>query len=36
LLQFWSQETLKSPAARAAWVPPDRAPLALNDEHSGR
>lgn len=29
LLRFWSQETLMSPAARAAWVPPDRAPLAL-------
>lgn len=29
LLCFWSQETLMSPAARAAWVPPDLAPLAL-------
>ena len=29
LLRFWSQETLMSPAARAAWVAPDRAPLAL-------
>ncbi len=29
LLRFWSQETLMSPAARAAWVPPDLAPLAL-------
>jgi hypothetical protein len=29
LLRFWSQETLMSPAARAAWVPPDVAPLAL-------
>ena len=29
LLRFWSQETLTSPAARAAWVPPELAPLAL-------
>jgi hypothetical protein len=29
LLRFWSQETLMSPAARAAWVPPDLAPLVL-------
>jgi len=29
LLRFWSQETLMSPAARAAWVAPDRAPLSL-------
>ncbi len=29
LLRFWSKETLMSPAARAAWVAPDRAPLAL-------
>jgi hypothetical protein len=31
LLRFWSQETLMSPAARASWVPPDLAPLALRD-----
>ena len=29
LLRFWTPETLMSPAARATWVPPDRAPLAL-------
>ena len=29
LLRFWSKETLMSPAARAAWVAPDRAPLSL-------
>ena len=29
LLRFWSQETLMSPAARATWVPPDLAALAL-------
>jgi hypothetical protein len=29
LLRFWSQERLMSPAARAAWVAPDRAPLGL-------
>jgi hypothetical protein len=32
LLRFWSQETLMSPRARAGWVAPDRAPLALPDE----
>lgn len=26
---FWSRELLMSPEARAAWVPPDVAPLAL-------
>ncbi len=40
LLRFWSQETLMSPAARAAWVPPDRVPLALplalSDQRSAR
>ena len=34
LLRFWSQETLMSPAARAAWVAPDLAPLALPDLRS--
>ena len=29
LLRFWSRETLMSPAARAAWVAPDLAPLML-------
>jgi hypothetical protein len=29
LRRFWSTETLMSPAARAGWVAPDRAPLAL-------
>jgi hypothetical protein len=29
LLRFWSKETLMSPAARAAWVAPDVAPLTL-------
>lgn len=29
LLQFWSRERLMSPAARAAWTPPDLSPLAL-------
>jgi hypothetical protein len=28
LLRFWSRDTLMSPAARAAWVAPDLAPLA--------
>ena len=27
LLRFWTEETLNSPAARSAWVPPDRMPL---------
>jgi hypothetical protein len=31
LLRFWSRDTLMSPAARAAWVAPDLAPLALPD-----
>jgi hypothetical protein len=30
LLRFWSQERLMSPAARAAWVAPDRGPLRLH------
>jgi hypothetical protein len=29
LLRFWSEEVLMSSRARAAWVAPDRAPLAL-------
>jgi hypothetical protein len=29
LLRYWSQERLMSPAARAAWLAPDLAPLAL-------
>jgi hypothetical protein len=29
LLRFWSREVLMSPAARAAWVAPDIAPLTL-------
>ena len=29
LLAFWSKDTLMSPEARAAWTPPDLAPLAL-------
>lgn len=29
LLQFWSRDLLMSPAARAAWIPPDLAPLTL-------
>ena len=29
LLRFWSREELMSPRARAEWVPPDLAPLAL-------
>lgn len=29
LLGFWSRELLMSPQARAAWVPPDLAPLAV-------
>jgi hypothetical protein len=29
LLRFWTEETLMSPAARAGWVAPDRATLAL-------
>jgi hypothetical protein len=32
LLRFWSQETLMSPRARASWVAPDRAALALPAE----
>jgi hypothetical protein len=31
LMRFWSRDTLMSPAARAAWVAPDLAPLALPD-----
>ena len=31
LLRFWSKESLMSPAARAAWVAPDLAPLSLGD-----
>jgi len=27
LFRFWSRERLLSPAARAAWLPPDLAPL---------
>jgi hypothetical protein len=27
LLRFWSKDVLMSPRARAAWVPPDLAPL---------
>jgi ABC-type polar amino acid transport system ATPase subunit len=30
LLRFWSKDLLMSPQARAAWVPPDGAPLALS------
>jgi hypothetical protein len=30
LLRFWSRDTLMSPAARAAWIAPDLAPLALS------
>ena len=30
LLRFWTKEVLLSPAARAAWVAPDRAPLDLS------
>jgi hypothetical protein len=29
LFRFWSPDVLMSPAARAEWVSPDRAPLAL-------
>jgi hypothetical protein len=29
LLMFWSKDRLMSPAARAAWTPPDLAPLRL-------
>ncbi|MES1171745.1 MAG: hypothetical protein ABUL77_00785 [Bacteroidota bacterium] len=29
LLRFWSRPSLMSEAARAAWVPPDLAPLGL-------
>jgi hypothetical protein len=29
LLRFWSREALMSPAARAAWMPPDLSPLTL-------
>ncbi len=29
LLRFWSRDRLMSPAARAAWVAPDLAPLRL-------
>ncbi len=32
LLRFWSKDTLMSSAARATWVPPDRAPLVLPAE----
>lgn len=35
LLRFWTEEILMSPAARAAWVPPDRAPLDLSDLWTG-
>jgi hypothetical protein len=27
LFRFWSRERLQSPEARAAWLPPDLAPL---------
>jgi hypothetical protein len=30
LLRFWSRALLLSPRARAEWVPPDLAPLALS------
>jgi hypothetical protein len=30
LLRFWSREVLMSPAARAAWVAPDIAPVRLD------
>jgi hypothetical protein len=29
LFAFWSRDVLMSPAARAAWTPPDLAPLVL-------
>ncbi|MDB4970628.1 MAG: hypothetical protein JWN44_6317, partial [Myxococcales bacterium] len=29
LFRFWSRDQLMSPAARAAWLPPDLAPLEL-------
>ena len=31
LFTFWSKDVLMSPAARAAWTPPDVAPLLLPD-----
>jgi hypothetical protein len=30
LLKFWSRDVLMSPRARATWVPPDLAPLAMS------
>ena len=32
LFRFWSRDLLMSARARAEWVPPDRAPLAVSAE----